>query len=317
MSPKMQRNIVSPQESLDKTLSSEHYEPAWLDQSLALVSQQATRLIHPLILNISIEHVTNGKDRHIRRKLRRNIPHISFLRLLQLRVLRPCSPNLTQRDPQSFQLLDMLLVKETRGRRRVTYELINAHFLLILSELLVGHHDLPPNTIVNVVDIKHPVVLVIHLLAGHNQDPAEKRRHEHVLVQANQVVRHLPGQADGEEEPVLLGDPLNRPPVGRQFLPPAPGNREIEIHPVLRRIAGTGAVRGEERRLDPAVDLDLDLQRRLEIGERDGCGGGVVCGGGSRDVVEEAEQAGALGAEEVERVELGLVHAPIQGRGRG
>jgi hypothetical protein len=306
MSPEMQSNIVASQESLDKTLSSEHYEPAWLDQSFAFVSQWTTRLVHPLILDISIEHVTNGKDLGIRRKLWRDIPDISLLRLLQLRILGKRSLNLPQRNPQPFQLLDMLLVKETRGRRRITYELINAHFLPLLREILIGHYDLPPDAIVNVVYIKHPVVLVIHLLAGHHQDPSEKCRHEHVLLQANQVVRHLPGQADGEQEPVFLRVPLNCPPVGRQFLSLAPGNWEIEIHPILRSIAGPGAVRGEECCLDLAVDLDLALQRRLEIGEGDGCRSRAVCG---RGAVEEAEKAGALGAEEVKRVELGLAHA--------
>jgi len=136
-----------------------------------------------------------------------------------------------------------------------------------------------------------------------------------VLLQANQVVGHLPGDADCQEEPVFLGVPLNSPPVGRQFPLPAPGEREIEIQAILGCIAGPGAVRGEERRLDLAVDLDLALERGLEIGERDGGGGGAVGRGGG--AVEEAEEAGALGAEEVERVQLGLAHAGGRGVGGG
>lgn len=74
-------------------------------------------------------------------------------------------------------------------------------------------------------------------------------------------------------------------------------------------------MRGEERRLNLAVDLDLALERGLEIGERDGGGGGAV--GGGCGAVEEAEETGALGAEEVERVQLGLAHAGGRGVGGG
>lgn len=95
----MQSNIVSSQESLDEALSSEHYEPTWLNQSLALVSQWTTRLIQPLILHIGIEHVANGKDLSLCRKLWCNIPNKSLLRLLQLRILWPSCLNLAQGNP--------------------------------------------------------------------------------------------------------------------------------------------------------------------------------------------------------------------------
>lgn len=129
-----------------------------------------------------------------------------------------------------------------------------------------------------------------------------------MLLQANQVVRHLARDTDGEKEAIFLGVPLYGPPVVRQFLPPAPRARQIKIQGILlRRVACPRVVGGEERRLDLAVDLDLAKQRRLEIRKRDRGGGVGGRGGGS--AVEEAEEAGALGAEEVEGVELGLAHA--------
>ena len=133
-----------------------------------------------------------------------------------------------------------------------------------------------------------------------------------MLLQANQVVRHLPGETDGEKVPIFLGVPLNRPPVVRQILPPAARTRQIKIPGILRTIAEPRVVRGEERLLDLAVDLYLAEERGLEIGKRDRGGSGGVGGsggGGGGSAVEEAEEAGALGAEEVEGVQLGLAHA--------
>jgi hypothetical protein len=106
MSPKMQSNVVSAQESLHKSLHSEHYELAWLDQSPAFVSQRTTRLHQPLLLSISGEHLADCKHLGVGGKLWRDVCYISLLWHFQFRVLWPSSLDLPIEIPSlSFNFL--------------------------------------------------------------------------------------------------------------------------------------------------------------------------------------------------------------------
>jgi len=94
----------------------------------------------------------------------------------------------------------MLLIREARLRqRKITYKPIYVHVILPSHrELLKRDNNLSSQALVNVINVQHPVVLVIHFGAWNDQNPVEQSCKEHMLLQANQMVGHLPRHADCE-----------------------------------------------------------------------------------------------------------------------
>jgi len=110
----------------------------------------------------------------------------------------------------------MLLVQTTGSRQRK----ITQEFTLVLAilpharKLLEGDYrfDFTSNAFIHVLHIQYSLVLIIHLGAGNNQDPVKESREEHVLLQAHQMVRHLPRDAHCNQKFISLGLPLDGPP---------------------------------------------------------------------------------------------------------
>lgn len=176
VSTEMKRDELLSQESLDESLRGQQNELARFDQRLAFVVNRSTRLHHQILLHVSVENIPDGDHIVVGLETSLHIFRASLARFLD--VFTPRSFKLPiNGDPQTFQLLDMLVVHVAKLRRReVTYETINARrtvLLLLLRlflELIERNNNVSSQASVDPIYVYHFIVLVIEFGAWDHEN---------------------------------------------------------------------------------------------------------------------------------------------------